>query len=281
MLKSRQGSYEETKKTAEGKKKQKDAVSERRTHSSRSRGSVHNNVSIQGQPAVEQTGDHDSIAFEEAIQKSVAATSKGNPEEDRLIERAIRASVVELQLASAEGDGDDAVQRAIQASISEASRARMEQGNTVSGQGDGTSDHDWRLEAALRQSMLENQQSVGGRSEDPHLGPDDPGVASDDDENVKMAIELSQASTAGNHESDENLQRAIEASRKAHEAHEQVLAKSRTEEEIVLDYVKKQSEAEAQYQKPKADVEASSSNPEEAELERAMKESLALHRTRS
>jgi len=57
-------------------------------------------------PKTTIAGDHDSAAFEEAIRKSVAATSKGDPEEDKLIEMAIRASIEELQRASAEGQQD-------------------------------------------------------------------------------------------------------------------------------------------------------------------------------
>ncbi|KAI9872812.1 MAG: hypothetical protein M1823_008077, partial [Watsoniomyces obsoletus] len=67
--------------------------------------------------------------FEEAIQKSVTATSRGNPDEDALIERAIRASVKELQQAqSADGNHDDETyQKAVKASIEEAKKARAEQ----------------------------------------------------------------------------------------------------------------------------------------------------------
>ena len=48
----------------------------------------------------ESNSTHDGANFEEAIRASVSATSRGNPEEDQMIERAIRASVKELQLAS-------------------------------------------------------------------------------------------------------------------------------------------------------------------------------------
>ena len=60
------------------------------------------------------TVKHDDTDFEEAIKASVAATSKGNPDEDHMIEQALRASVTELQKASTEGDEQDAIQRAIQ-----------------------------------------------------------------------------------------------------------------------------------------------------------------------
>jgi hypothetical protein len=64
--------------------------------------------------------DASQLDYEEAIQQSVAMTSKGNPEEDALIERAIRASVAELQSAqAADFEHDDALQKAIQAGIAE------------------------------------------------------------------------------------------------------------------------------------------------------------------
>ena len=281
LLKSRQSSYDERKKAVDGKIKQKDAVSTHQIHSNRSRDSVPSATSVQAQPSAGQDRDHDSVVFEEAIQNSVAVTSKGNLEEDRMIERAIRASVVELQQASGEGDGKDAVQRAIHASIAVASRARGDGDTSTSGQVEGANGHHRHLEAALRQSMLEQQQFDGSHVEDPHLDSDDSGVVTDDDENVKAAIEMSRASTAEKHvpESDEDLQEAIEVSRKAHEAYEQGLAKSKTEEDIVLEYIKKQSEAEEKLRKSKPLGQGLASDPEEAELQRAMEESLKLHKT--
>ncbi len=246
LLRSRQTSYEERKRASEGKKKQKDTVDAHRTQSLRSEKSVSSAVSVHAQLAAERDTDSDSIALEEAIQNSVTATSKGNPEEDRMIERAVRASVVELQLASGDGDDDDAIGRAIQASIAEASRVQMEGIAAASDQTEGISDHDGQLEAALRQSMLEQHQIGDGVLRDRRPGSDDPEIASDDDENLKTAVEISQAFAAEKHvaESDEGLHKALEESKEAHESHEQRLAKAQTEEQIVLEYVKKQSEAE-------------------------------------
>ena len=61
------------------------------------------------------------VDYEEAIQTSVAATSQGDPEQDALIERAIRASVEELvHSQQAQMDYEEALQRAVLASITEA-----------------------------------------------------------------------------------------------------------------------------------------------------------------
>lgn len=193
----------------------------------------------------------DDADFEEAIQASVAATSRGNPEEDQMIERAIRASVLELQLASNEGDNNEAIQRAIQASVAEAAQAREDHSKPRPTALDGAGDHKKELAAALQHSVQGNQQS-----DEQHpvadVGFDDSGVDTDDDENIKVAIERSKLTPTGqlrDGNDDDDFQTAIELSRKANEEHEQGPSKSKTEEEIVLEYVKKQSLAEEKLRK--------------------------------
>lgn len=190
----------------------------------------------------------DDADFEEAIQASVAATSRGNPEEDQMIERAIRASVMELQMASNDGDNNEAIQRAIQASVAEAAQAREDNSEPRPTALDGAGDHKKELAAALQHSVQGNQQS-DERYPVADVGFDDSGVDTDDDENVKAAIERSKLTPTGNGKDDDDFQTAIELSRKASEEHEQGPSKSKTEEEIVLEYVKKQSLAEEQLRK--------------------------------
>ena len=192
----------------------------------------------------------DGADFEEAIRASVAATSHGNPEEDQMIERAIRASVKELHLASKVDDDSEAIQRAIQASVAEATQSRSgDRSNIRSTTFDEAGDHEKELAAAL-------QRSVHG---DPNLkkrGPlvdfDDSGVDTDDDEDSETAVDRSKSTPTerpmgGKDEQD--LQTAIELSRKADEELKQGLNESRTEEEIVLEYVKRQSLAEEELKK--------------------------------
>ncbi|KAI4264798.1 MAG: hypothetical protein L6R42_000112, partial [Xanthoria sp. 1 TBL-2021] len=173
----------------------------------------------------------DSATFEEAIQQSVRATSHGNPEEDAMIERAIRASVTELRAAAKSGDEKQAIQRAIQASIAEATRAREA---TVTGNDSAPYDHNDGLHQALQRSVSSpNNQgnSIGGDE-------DDSGVDTDDDENIRSAIERSQS----------DYQRSQEVEKQSpHE--EGYLHKARTEEEIVLEYVKKQSLLEEEHRR--------------------------------
>lgn len=128
----------------------------------------------------------DSAAFEEAIKTSIAATSRGNLEQDRLIERAIRASISELQSAAKEGDDDKAMQRAIQASIDEAAKARNN--NELH-----EKDHEDQLKAALHRSIsMHEPTDVGKVSHSLSiLDFDDSGIDTEDDENMRIAIERS------------------------------------------------------------------------------------------
>lgn len=174
----------------------------------------------------------DSATFEEAIQHSVQATSHGNPEEDAMIERAIRASVTELQAASSSGDENKAIQRAIQASVAEATQARNA---VVAGNGPDSNEKGHELHQALQRSM--SLRNEGDRASE-YEGGDDPGVDTDDDENIKTAIERSQSDYHRPQGAVEQLPREGEHPHKA-----------RTEEEIVLDYVRKQSLLEEEHRR--------------------------------
>ncbi|MCJ1438511.1 hypothetical protein MMC27_007901 [Xylographa pallens] len=192
-------------------------------------------------------------SFEEAIRQSVEATSTGNNEEDRMIERAIRASVAELQKASTEGSDGEALERVIQASLRQAKQARSHQNPTPSTMPTNTTEHDEDLERALRTSM----QGYDGanNSEELHIchDRDDSGVDTDDDENIKLALENSRLH-AGSPTAyyDDDLQRALNISEQDHQNRENGKAVARFEEDIVLEYVKKQSLAEAAHRQATA-----------------------------
>ena len=241
---------EERKKTlAEKKKEKKEKKNTKANATTDAFAEMHSS-----HPFVAQTQEvdpsHEGADFEQAIRTSVAATSRGNPDEDQMIERAIRASVMELRLASKDGDNNEAVHRAIQASVAEASLARSEglsQARPI--MLDGASDHETELAAALQRSVQEQQLSEERRPlADVRL--DDSGVDTDDDENIKAAIKRSKSSPTRQVEDSRDkvdYQTAVDLSKKAHEEHEHSLRKSKTEEEIVLEYVKKQSLAEEQF----------------------------------
>ena len=198
----------------------------------------------------------DNADFEEAIRTAVAATSRGNPEEDAMIERAIRASVVELHNASPDGDSGEAIQRAIQASVAEAAQARqVERNNPTADGSDGAGDHDEQLKAALLLSLQESS-NLDHRNALANADFDDSGIDTDDDEIIKAAIQRSKtvpiADPPVESPKDEGFHKVIELSKKSQEEHDQGISTSKTEEEIVLEYVKKQSLAEEQHKKAAA-----------------------------
>jgi hypothetical protein len=166
--------------------------------------------------------------FEHAIHASVAATSRGDPVEDAIIERAIRASVRELQNDSGSTMSDqEALNRAIQASISEA------QLHPVEGP---PSDEDPGYKVLLEKSIQDSLANYQLRNRTRIVGD---GVDTDDEE-IQLAIQASKeapSSTVVDSDDDENVQLAI---RKSEEEHQ----KSNAEEEIVLEYMKRQSLAE-------------------------------------
>jgi hypothetical protein len=190
--------------------------------------------------------------FETAIQHSITATSKGNPAEDKVLERALRASVAELQ-SSKGGDGDpEALDRALEASIKEAARARAESEAQVKEQ----ADHEAELRLAIQQSMedfhLSNQPT------DEHHYHDEDSDWSDVDSEERESFKLALTESKKMHDEkvavptddlDEETKRAIEESKASYEKHGEELTKAKTEEEIVLEYVKKQSLAEAEHKK--------------------------------
>lgn len=139
--------------------------------------------------------------YEHAIQTSINATSKGNPEEDAVIERALRASLRELHKSSSEGDkhSEAAYQSAIKASMQEYKKAHAEQGQesgVVSTLPEGHHhEHDEELERVLTQSLDDYKQKTGGQA--PQLPPraetrweddSDSGVDTDYDEDFERAI---------------------------------------------------------------------------------------------
>ena len=242
FLKTRHMSFDERKKLASGRKKQrtdpKTEVPKMAETNAAGLDVPLRHAHTYPQPS---SGVSEEPEFEEAIQQAIAATSKGNPEEDAAIERAIRASVLELQRASKEGDDEEALRRAVQASVAEANRSRGDNHRAASG-------HSEQLEAALHQSMQQHPLLSRTRTEIADLDFDDSGVDTDDDENIKAAIESSKTLPPSEH-LDTDFERALTESKKMHEESTQSLGRAKTEEEIVMDYVKRQSLAEATYKK--------------------------------
>lgn len=192
--------------------------------------------------------------FEEAIKKSVSATSRGDPKEDELIERALRASVMELQRVPTAEQDDAAYERAVAASIKEVKLARrtaegeqetgvVSTSEEASTNGIEEDEEDVELARALTQSLEQYKLEQGAREQrqaraegQQYSTPQDRDIVGVNDD-----------------EEDDDLKLAISESERHHEE----MQRQRTEEEIVLDYVKKQSllEEEARRTKMERDQE--------------------------
>jgi len=244
----------------------------------------------------EGSAEQQNLEFEHAIHASVAATSRGNAEEDMMIERAIRASVRELQKAGGNANDSDALSRAIQASIAEASRRRSSGDPGPITMTDEDEEHQALLEKAIQESLSQYQLPA-------QFAGSDADIDTDDDEAVKLAIEKSKEAptvTDVDSDEDENIRKAIEKSKeilpkadidtdddedvklaleRSKSEHMKELSRAQTEEEIVLEYVKKQSLAEEEHKRKVAGKakEAGESNADEEALKQAIEESLKAH----
>ena len=215
--------------------------------------------------------------YEEAIKRSVTSTSRGNPQEDAIIERAIRASVLELQAAQASGEIKAGMyEKAIAASVMEAKRARGEltvkdeKSNPMETE-DPVDEDDAELTKALQASLEETHISDANPHHHHHQDENgdwssDSGMGTDDDEDFKKTLEESKrlhterqgslgvSETTGvtspeewGQDHDKELKRAITESENAHRTRVSELATQKTEEEVVLEYVKKQSLLEQEH----------------------------------
>lgn len=211
--------------------------------------------------------------YEDAIMKSVKATSRGDPEEDAMIERALRASVKELQEASGEsGDHDEAAyKRAVNASVEEAKKARTEQGQQETGIAASQPDSDdHELAQALTRSLEDYQAKQATLVQSPQdvQRPDDGDSA--DDEDLKKTLEeskrlhaeneatrnrIAQMEAQSNVPGDGELKRATTASEEGEKKKQkEEMSRQKTEEEIVMEYVKKQSLLEEEHRKKREEA---------------------------
>ena len=209
----------------------------------------------------------ESEELEEAIRLSVRETSKGDPEEDAAVERAIRASMLELQRSRAErarkqqqpqpGVGEDEdLNRAIQASVAEAHPG---------------GERDEELEKALAQSLKEQRKQRSSDSE----WDSDPDT--EDDEEYKRAIQESSQHPEGDPPAYDpgHLGGTTQEEFQAQQPGEKT-QQEKSEEQVVMDYVKKQSMLEEQHRK---DAVGKGKAPEkdggdDEELQQALKMSM-------
>ena len=266
FAKTKHLSFDERKKLAAEKKKRKDfEAGEAPSPSEESK-----EPALPSSNKAVDAAHHDPEEFEQAICASVAATSRGNPEEDQMIERAIRASLRELQTATSQGDEEAAIQRAIKASIAEAQRGREASTIGVS----GIEQHDKHLEECLQQSLQEHQL-LDDSQRSPGLVKDfeDSGIDTDEDEHSQSSIQKTKIGVENDATEDVEVKKAIEVSQRSHDDQTNKANASRMEEEIVLEYVKKQSAVEEQH---KQKTKKAQESDDDDDLKRAMQASLDL-----
>jgi hypothetical protein len=216
--------------------------------------------------------------LERAIHTSVADTSRGDPEQDAMIERAIRASIAELASAQQTSgtnndidDEDEILRKAIAASM-------LEHGgqHPPAYQDTSSSEHDAELAAALKASLANSghQDKRAKHSTDSEW---DTNSTSDNSE-YRLAVKASQDQSSLNqhHDDDAELQRAISQSQDIHKA----TTSAEEEERVVMEYVKKQSLLEEQHRRGVAEkgkgrvAEHDDDNEDDEEFKRAVEMSL-------
>ncbi|KAH8728421.1 hypothetical protein GQ44DRAFT_724420 [Phaeosphaeriaceae sp. PMI808] len=199
--------------------------------------------------------------LEVAIAASIAQNSHGDPEEDQLVANAIRASIAELERTgenAGEEEEEQAFKRVMQASLQEAGK-------------DGCSEQEQKqFEETLRKSLLDTshrrqhgsdsewdssdpeddaefQRVVAESKELAHLHekyPEEYQAASGQQESGVMnaiADATGAPATHTTNNEDEELKKALQMSEEAHREDVEKLEKQKTEEDIVLEYVRKQS----------------------------------------
>ncbi|KAH6885824.1 hypothetical protein B0T10DRAFT_444100 [Thelonectria olida] len=243
----------------------------------------------------------EDVELERAIQSSVQETSKGNADDDAMVEAAIRESIraVRDKVQSTDTAGplpeknltifdddeyritdqeyQDLVEKAIQQSRAGDVPLPQDSGFVELDSMETTvlpppppppvnnDEDDPELQRALTESRNVDTSS-----------PRDAG----DDAEFQRALEESRndaAAQSASPDEEEEMKRAIEASK---EAMQQEMSQ-RTEEEIVMEYVKKQSLAEEEFRRQNSKgkgVAPEGNEEEDEELKRAMEESLKMSR---
>lgn len=243
-----------------------------------------NLIGSSGAPASASPTTHPTIPedaeFEQAIQASVRETSRGNAEEDAAVEEAIRHSV-------------SAVRQ--QGELPEPVRPVSEKDPSI------FNDAAYQITDGEYQDLIEHaiRESMGGQSGSMSL-PQEQGIVELDATNSTL-VPKKQRHT--DNEDDGDLQRAIEDSKKRapelpprlpleDDELERAIAASReeadrertqrTEEDIVMEYVKKQSLAEEEFRRQKSKGKrvgtGRDDEDDEEDLKRAMEESLKMGR---
>ena len=221
-------------------------------------------------PSFGKTHSHEKTSaealdeYEHAIHHSVTSTSKGNADEDAIVERALRASLRELHGSRGSNrHADQAFQDAIQASIREFKKAQEEHAQQTGVASNKTeAEHDAELHDALTKSLEEYKMKE--RKHQEHLDDSDSAIDTDHDEHFKRTIEetkrlhteaeLKKATAPVHADDDDELKKGIAASEEHEKQRQDELTRQKTEEDNVMAYVTKQSLREEELKKNKASV---------------------------
>ncbi|RWA13712.1 hypothetical protein EKO27_g1403 [Xylaria grammica] len=246
--------------------------------------------------------------FEAAIQSAVQETSRGNVVEDAHIEQAIRSSPFQTlarhaldgfpmskrphdekqQYPFSPDDLENITDEEYQALIEEAIKQSMMENHQQAIRMHDLEEEDNEDEKGTRRAIKKSQAEDPGRYDDEEYKRaleasqaehetrkqhehEDGGF---DEEALRQAIAASQAEQEAQQypDNDEELKRALEESEKVHQQELARVSSLKSEEDIVMEYVKKQSLAEAAFRNTK-DRNANASEEDE-ELRRALEESM-------
>lgn len=242
-------------------------------------------------PSSSGSSDWQSISedaeYEQAIQASVQETSRGNAEEDAMIEAAIRESVKAMRQRGG-----------LPETVPELPEKNVTDGSIFQDEEYQITDEEYQtlVEQAIQQSLANMGYASGphgdgiveldavetNRSADGG-GPAPAAYPSHDEEDAELRRAIEESKRApdppprSDDDGEEELERAIAASK----AELEWQMSQRTEEDIVLEYVKQQSLAEEEYRrkihkgKGKASEEVHEDEDDE-DLKRALEESLRI-----
>ncbi|KAI1496357.1 hypothetical protein F5X99DRAFT_74373 [Biscogniauxia marginata] len=292
-LHTRHLSYDERKRLQDQKKEWKRKYTQPGTTNSIASGDT---VAASGTDGTHEQDDE----FEQAIQKAVRETSRGNALEDARVEQAIRSSVGVLRTRSTTTSSLGSLSSNVSGGpnsgyfsgyVPDVKHAHPDKPRKMPFSPDdleGITDEEYQalIEQAVQLSIAEHQQGaihMYDREDDEddedfkralERSQTEP-TTTFDDVDYKKAIEASHAEHGGQLDEEEELRRAIEESERAHKEELARVNSLKSEEDIVLEYVKKQSLAEEEYRKKTAKgKQGDTGADEEEELRRALEESM-------
>ncbi|KAL2136272.1 hypothetical protein VTI74DRAFT_4507 [Chaetomium olivicolor] len=197
-------------------------------------------------------------AMEQAIQQSVVQTSTGDKEEDAMVEAAVRASVTEMRRVAEQQQQQGWWQTQGWIADHKATPVYDEQAST------GLTDEEWTnitdeeyqalIEEAVRQSLLQQQleqaqyqwaaEGEGASIGFERVSIEHPAVPELPGDTCFPPLLPARGSEDADEDEEAQLRRAMEESERKYRNATEQLQRQRTEEEIVLEYVKRQSLAE-------------------------------------